>query len=483
VPYTPALQMLAAPALGPSKMPVPPKSGNEFQAAVDRVTARPEAETQKPSTSSAPAGAATASRSPVDQERGSVPENVEQEVETTAEQTSAEGASEAEVSETADLAATLSPAAAPVVLTPLVALADLLALAQATAPTANEAALRAPVAGEAAVSLPASLEADVASSPEVLKALAQVQPTSVLPQTAKPGAPTGPVAAAVNASAAAVNASAAAVHASAVPEMVSGLGGQVAGLTSSNKGPGLADTPPTFMNWTQEPEAEGEALPPVMGAITPVEMLDEAVGLEISRQATTLMDDVIPVNETETVSAQPSVNSTPAERSLTEVVKTEASAPSQAPPRAEEVLPQILKHAEALKAQQQNSIKLQLYPEHLGKVEIKVMSHQGVLSAQLTADSVQVKGLLETQLVGLQRSLQEMGLKVDRVEVALSSSNAGGFEGSSASFADSSSQQQGQDARPSSRLAPQYGSWATDDVDTVPVVERTDETGLINAIA
>lgn len=90
--------------------------------------------------------------------------------------------------------------------------------------------------------------------------------------------------------------------------------------------------------------------------------------------------------------------------------------------RAEDLAPAVLKQAEWLKSQQQSSVKLQLYPEHLGKLEIRVAQQQGVLTATLTADTPQVKALLETQIAGLHRSLADLGLKLDRVEVAVSSS-------------------------------------------------------------
>ncbi|MEB3222954.1 MAG: flagellar hook-length control protein FliK [Candidatus Sericytochromatia bacterium] len=219
-----------------------------------------------------------------------------------------------------------------------------------------------------------------------------------------------------------------------------------------------------FLNWV-EAQPDAEAAPVTMGSITPVQLSDEAMSLETAALVTAAAsEEAEPTAEAapaEATSGPTTLNAAPEKASGGEASRATAQpqAATQAA-RPDEVLPQILKQAELMKAQQQNTIKLQLYPEHLGKLEIKVMAHQGVLSAQLTADSAQVKGMLETQLVGLQRSLQEMGIKVDRVEVALSSSGLGGFDMGGSAFADPRGQGSGQQPSQGPRFSGGYDGWS-----------------------
>lgn len=67
------------------------------------------------------------------------------------------------------------------------------------------------------------------------------------------------------------------------------------------------------------------------------------------------------------------------------------------------------------------SMQMQLYPEHLGKVAIQVVSRNGVLTAQIAAENEAAKTALESQLGILKESFENQGLKVESVEVMVSS--------------------------------------------------------------
>lgn len=169
---------------------------------------------------------------------------------------------------------------------------------------------------------------------------------------------------------------------------------------------------------------ELETQPLAKGPIAPVTMLDGADGTEMPSQLPSLTTEdeaaeAVLATETDSTPVAPLLNG---DRGVGDVAKAESAKAPALPVRPEDVLPQVSKHLDQLKANQANAIKLQLYPEHLGKMEIKVVSHQGVISAQLTADSHAVKGMLESQVAQLQRTFAEMGLKVDKVEVTIASS-------------------------------------------------------------
>lgn len=160
------------------------------------------------------------------------------------------------------------------------------------------------------------------------------------------------------------------------------------------------------------------------GSNTQAVLLDEATSLETNIQTVTLTEGEEGTEEAVLTEDGPDgMTALNGDRTQVHGGKAaEVKAPQQ-PAKPEEVMPQILKHAEQLKANQQSSIKLHLYPEHLGRLEIKVTTHQGMIQAQLTADSQAVKGMLEGQMAQLQRNFAEMGLKVDRVEVTLASAD------------------------------------------------------------
>jgi flagellar hook-length control protein FliK len=224
------------------------------------------------------------------------------------------------------------------------------------------------------------------------------------------------------------------------------------------------------------------------GSTTPVTKLDGAEGTEMTSQLASLLSEDDEAGLTVVDGEKPTVQGVSGDRLATaETAKASAMAKeAPAPARAEDVLPQVSKHLEALKSNQANAIKLQLYPEHLGKMEIKVVSHQGVLSAQLTADSHTVKAMLETQVAALQRSFAEMGIKVDKVEVTLSSANLG-----QDAYAQGQGMQQGeqqqfgreQQTRSGSFNGSGYQQWLGDEPVDEAVYAQADASAAINYVA
>jgi flagellar hook-length control protein FliK len=71
--------------------------------------------------------------------------------------------------------------------------------------------------------------------------------------------------------------------------------------------------------------------------------------------------------------------------------------------------------------------KLTLTPEHLGQVDIRLVMHNGLLTAQFMTDNALARDLLENQMSQLKTALNGQGLQVERLEVVqqpTSSSNA-----------------------------------------------------------
>lgn len=60
---------------------------------------------------------------------------------------------------------------------------------------------------------------------------------------------------------------------------------------------------------------------------------------------------------------------------------------------------------------------INLHPEHLGEVQIRLTIQHGVLSAQFVAHNEAARELLDNQMAQLRGTLQSQGIQVDRVEV------------------------------------------------------------------
>lgn len=74
-------------------------------------------------------------------------------------------------------------------------------------------------------------------------------------------------------------------------------------------------------------------------------------------------------------------------------------------------------------------MKIQLKPEFLGKMMIKIALEDGVVTARFITESQQVKHLLEANMGSLKQSLESQGLRVDRTEVNVQLDNGGAFHG------------------------------------------------------
>lgn len=65
------------------------------------------------------------------------------------------------------------------------------------------------------------------------------------------------------------------------------------------------------------------------------------------------------------------------------------------------------------------SIHMQLSPEHLGKVKLSIEMQGNLLTGRMLVENDGVRSLLENQLNGLRQSLEEHGVKIEALEVAV----------------------------------------------------------------
>ena len=66
-------------------------------------------------------------------------------------------------------------------------------------------------------------------------------------------------------------------------------------------------------------------------------------------------------------------------------------------------------------------MQMQLNPENLGKIYLNISSKEGSVNAQMMVTNEAVKEALEAQIVMLKENLNQVGVKVDAVEVTIAS--------------------------------------------------------------
>ena len=88
---------------------------------------------------------------------------------------------------------------------------------------------------------------------------------------------------------------------------------------------------------------------------------------------------------------------------------------------AGEIMKQITDFMRTHVNAQGSSVELQLHPASLGTLNISVTAKNGIVTAQFTAQDEAVKNMLEGQVAELRNRLDEQGVKVEAIEVTVSS--------------------------------------------------------------
>ncbi len=86
-----------------------------------------------------------------------------------------------------------------------------------------------------------------------------------------------------------------------------------------------------------------------------------------------------------------------------------------------QIMEQIVQQMRVTISPETTSMEMQLNPENLGKVYVNISSEEGVVNAQFHATNEVVKEALEAQVATLRENLNQAGVKVDAIEVAIAS--------------------------------------------------------------
>ncbi len=87
--------------------------------------------------------------------------------------------------------------------------------------------------------------------------------------------------------------------------------------------------------------------------------------------------------------------------------------------QATDIMNQIMDYMKIQLNAETSSLEMQLQPESLGTLQIRISAKEGLMTAQFTTASDSVKAVLESQMVQLQQQLESQNIKVDAIEVTV----------------------------------------------------------------
>ena len=88
--------------------------------------------------------------------------------------------------------------------------------------------------------------------------------------------------------------------------------------------------------------------------------------------------------------------------------------------RAQEIYDQIGEQIRNLSRDNINEIELKLQPETLGTIQVRVTQSEGMMKAEFVTNNENVKAIIEGQLIQLKQDFEQSGIKVNEVEVRVS---------------------------------------------------------------
>ena len=103
-----------------------------------------------------------------------------------------------------------------------------------------------------------------------------------------------------------------------------------------------------------------------------------------------------------------------------DLIQTEQSLPVETAD-TQRIMEQITEYIKIEAKPEMTEMELQLQPETLGTINVRLSSKEGAVTAYFTAQNDTVRAAIETQLVQLKDSLNDQGIKVDAVEVTVAS--------------------------------------------------------------
>lgn len=87
--------------------------------------------------------------------------------------------------------------------------------------------------------------------------------------------------------------------------------------------------------------------------------------------------------------------------------------------QTENIMNQIMDYMKIQLNAETSTLEMQLQPESLGTLQIRISAKEGIMTAQFTTASESVKAALESQMVQLQQQFENQNIKVEAIEVTV----------------------------------------------------------------
>ena len=118
------------------------------------------------------------------------------------------------------------------------------------------------------------------------------------------------------------------------------------------------------------------------------------------------------------------------------------------PIQPKEIINQIIEKAKVVITADKSEMMMDLKPESLGKLSLKVVTEQGIVMAKFVAESEQVKQILESNMQLLKDSLEKQGMSIQGFSVSVRQDS----NSSSESWQNSQTQRQASSLRPAAGI-------------------------------
>lgn len=92
---------------------------------------------------------------------------------------------------------------------------------------------------------------------------------------------------------------------------------------------------------------------------------------------------------------------------------------TDSPPHASEIISQVIENAKTIIGPDKSEMVMELKPETLGRISLKVVTEQGIVAAKFIADNQRVRQVLEVNMQLLKDSLEKQGIQVQSFSVSV----------------------------------------------------------------
>lgn len=108
--------------------------------------------------------------------------------------------------------------------------------------------------------------------------------------------------------------------------------------------------------------------------------------------------------------------------------KSFASVMKNIPISRNELINQVVDKAQVLVSGDKSEMVMDLKPDHLGKLTIRLVTERGMVMARITAENQQVKEVLETNLQVLRDAMEKQGMSIQGFSVSVGDQPQQGFQ-------------------------------------------------------